>query len=290
MPYWPEHIDPARVGLSTADLLQLVNQPHHDADDIELLKAAGFTVIPASRADASVLPAAQRTPRHGVVVIDDTPGLRINPVLWQELKGAEDEAAEAAAALRKLGPHVPVPFWLVFLPPTPRAVLLADLDDGGEPSEILLLPEVDQIDQWADVDPQLVADAAASSLVLTMGSMTHPLTYKRGSRRRDLVARPLRTIREWLEAYPALVSEPLGGDWRDLSEWKQCAGPDAVPFWEVLDLPREFREPVIQETNTATCLDTTTGLVEAGWFTAHDLDEQVDRAALSFHGYRTRGA
>ncbi len=290
MPHWPEHIDPTRVGLSTADLLQLVNQPHHDADDMALLRAAGFAVIPASQADASTIPAAQRTPRHGVVVVDDSPGFRINPVLWQELKGAEDEAAEAAAALGKLGPHMPVPFWLAFLPPTPRAVLLADLDDGGEPGEILPLPDVDQIDQWADVDPHLVADAAASSLVLTMGSMTHPLTYKRGSRKRDLLARPLRTVSEWLATYPALVSEPLGGTWRDLSEWKQCAGPDTMPFWEVLDLPRRLSGAVIQETDTATCLATTTRLVEAGWFAAHGLDEQVDRAALSFHGYRTRAA
>jgi hypothetical protein len=129
MPFWPEHIDPRRAGLSTAELLQLVHQPHHDADDIALLETAGFTVVPASQADASDIPAKQRTPRHGVVVVNDAPGLRINPVLWQELKGAEDEAAEAAAALRKLGPHLPVPFWLAFLPPTPRAVLMADLTE-----------------------------------------------------------------------------------------------------------------------------------------------------------------
>jgi hypothetical protein len=289
MPFWPEHVDPRQVGLSTADLLQLVNQPHHDADDIALLETAGFIVIPASRADASGIPANQRTPQHGVVVVNDAPGFRINPVLWQELKGAEDEAAEAAAALKTLGPHVPVPFWVVFLPPTPRAVLMADLDDE-EPGEVLPLPEVDQIDQWADVDPELVAEAAASSLVLTMGSMTHPLTYRRGSRKRDLVARPLRTIREWLAAYPALVSKPLGGDWRDSSEWRQCMGPDAIPFWEVLDLPAELRDPVVGGTDTATCMNTTTRLVEIGWFAAHGLDEQVDRAALSFHGYRTPAA
>jgi hypothetical protein len=179
MPFWPQHIDPGRVGLSTADLLELVNQPHHDADDVALLETAGFTVIPASRADASGIPAEQRTPRHGVVVVDDAPGLRINPVVCQELKGAEDEAAEAAAALRRLGPHVPVPFWLAFLPPTPRAVLMADLDEE-EPGEVLPLPEANEIDQWAEVEPHLVAEAAASSLVLTMGSMTHPLTYQRG--------------------------------------------------------------------------------------------------------------
>jgi hypothetical protein len=136
----------------------------------------------------------------------------------------------------------------------------------------------------------LVAEAAASSLVLTMGSMTHPLTYRRGSRKRDLVARPLRTIREWLAAYPALVSKPLGGDWRDSSEWRQCMGPDAIPFWEVLDLPAELRGPVVGGTDTATCMNTTTRLVEIGWFAAHGLDEQVDRAALSFHGYRTPAA
>jgi hypothetical protein len=289
MPFWPEHIDPRRAGLSTAELLQLVHQPHHDADDSALLETAGFTVVPASQADASDIPAKQRTPRHGVVVVNDAPGLRINPVLWQELKGAEDEAAEAAAALRKLGPHLPVPFWLAFLPPTPRAVLMADLNDE-EPGEILPLPEVDQIDQWPDVDPELVAEAATSSLVLTMGSWTHPLTYRRGSRKRDLVARPLRTVHEWLAIYPALVSEPLGGDWRDPSEWQQCMGPDVIPFWEVLDLPAELSDPVPGETDTAVCMDTTTRLVGAGWFAAHGLDEHVDRAALSFHGYRTLAA
>jgi hypothetical protein len=61
MPFWPEHVDPRQVGLSTADLLQLVNQPHHDADDITLLETAGFIVIPASRADTSGIPANQRT-------------------------------------------------------------------------------------------------------------------------------------------------------------------------------------------------------------------------------------
>jgi hypothetical protein len=181
-----------------------------------------------------------------VVVVNDAPGLRINPVLWQELKGAEDEAAEAAAALKKLGPHVPVPFWLAFLPPTPRAVLMADLNDE-EPGEILPLPGVDQIDQWPDVDPELVAEAATSSLVLTMGSWTHPLTYRRGSRKRDLVARPLRTVREWLAIYPALVSEPLGGGWRDPSEWQQCMGPGVIPFWEVLDLPAELRDRCLEK-------------------------------------------
>jgi len=205
------------------------------------------------------------------------------------LRGADPAPADAAAALKKLGPHVQVPFWLAFLPPTPRAVLMADLDDE-EPGEVLPLPEVDQIDQWADVDPDLVAEAAASSLVLTMGSMTHPLTYRRGSRKRDLVARPLRPVREWLATYPALMAEPLGGDWRDPSEWQQCMGPDAIPFWEVLDLPAALRHPVTGETDTATCMTTTTRLVEVGWFAVHGLDEQVDRAALSFHGHRTRAA
>jgi hypothetical protein len=67
-------------------------------------------------------------------------------------------------------------------------------------------------------------------------------------------------------------------------------GPDALPFWEVLDLPPELRQPATGETDTAICMDTTTRLVEAGWFAAHGLDEQVDRAALSFHGHRTLAA
>jgi hypothetical protein len=158
------------------------------------------------------------------------------------------------------------------------------------PARSCRYPGVDQIDQWPDVDPELVAEAATSSLVLTMGSWTHPLTYRRGSRKRDLVARPLRTVREWLAIYPALVSEPLGGDWRDPSEWQQCMGPGVIPFWEVLDLPAELRDPVPGESDTAVCMDTATRLVEAGWFAAHGLDEHVDRAALSFHGYRTLAA
>jgi hypothetical protein len=64
-------------------------------------------------------------------------------------------------------------------------------------------------------------------------------------------------------------------------------GPDAIPFWEVLDLPAKLRDPVVGGTDTATCMNTATRLVEAGWFAAHGLDEQVDRAALSFHGHRT---
>ena len=71
MPFWPEHIDPQRAGLSTAELLQLVHQPHHDADDIALLETAGFNVVPASQTDASDIPAKKRTPRHGVVVVND---------------------------------------------------------------------------------------------------------------------------------------------------------------------------------------------------------------------------
>jgi hypothetical protein len=113
-----------------------------------------------------------------------------------------------------------------------------------EPGEVLPLPEVDQIDQWPDVDPDLVAEAATSSLVLTTGSWTHPLTYRRGSRKRDLVARPLRTVREWLVIHPALVSEPLGGDWRDPSEWQRCMGPKPNRGWRRSPArPRRLRSP-----------------------------------------------
>jgi hypothetical protein len=150
---WPDRVDPSRAGLTDAELLSLAYQDVLDANDVALLEATGLRVLTASEADLEGLTENERTLAEGTVISPEGSFLRINPVLWAEVAEARENDENRAAALKRFGPRVPLPFWLVFAEPTPRALLFAMPDELDE-DDFINFPDVDEVNEWADVSEE----------------------------------------------------------------------------------------------------------------------------------------
>ena len=281
MPLWPDWIDPARAGLNESEFLALASREILDGDDQELLRVAGVNVLTSEEAEELGIPSDERDLAHGVVILEHTSWIRINPVTWAGIQNARDEEERRSAEVKKLGPKAPIPFWLCFAEPTPEAVLLQVPEDAEE----LPLPDFDDVRGWNDVDEEVLLGAARCALVMTIPANVHGFRYIRGSVVRDLVARPLRALAEWVEAYPHLVITDLGG-LVDAEETAEMFGDGRVPFWEALQMPDGSVASASSET-IGDLISATQQLVRLGFFEQHGLDPVVDAYALSHFGVRS---
>jgi hypothetical protein len=244
----------------------------------------------SDEADAAAVPESERDLAHGVVIERHSGDvIRINPVLWAEVQDARDDEKRRGDALSDLGPNVPLPFWLVFASPMYEALLYAGPSSDGI-EELDDVPDVDDIHAWTEVDEDTLLDLARCVLIFTLPATLRPGRYMRGSLVRDLVARPLRPLRDWLEAYPHLVVESLGGNTAELpfdDDLGIFSGEERPPFWEVLVMPSHFEAPV--DLSPAGAPDVWEGANRLGeqWFVDNGLDCGVDRMALARYGSRT---
>src|SRR5205809_610766 len=76
------------------------------------------------------------------------------------------------------------------------------VDFGQDLMDALELPGLDDQAGWGAVDAEMLDMAAAAHLTVGPHPWLLPLTYMRGSLARDLVARPLRPLADWLAGYP----------------------------------------------------------------------------------------
>ncbi len=291
MPLWPDRVDPSRAGLTDAELLSLAYQDVLDANDVALLEATGLRVLTASEADLEGLTENERTLSEGTVVSPEGSFLRINPVLWAEVAEARENDENRAAALKRFGPRVPLPFWLVFAEPTPRALLFAVPDELDE-DDFINFPDVDEVNEWADVSEEMLAQLAKAVLITGLPAQLYAPTYIRGSNLRDLVERPLRPLSEWLAAYPHLVNPALGGkgETPEESELLEQLADGRVPFWEALVMPPGFEPPPNNQHGEPDTWEGARRLAELGFFETQRLDPDVDRYALARFGTRTPDA
>jgi hypothetical protein len=290
---WPDTVDPRRVGLSDAEFLALAHREILDANDQELLRLAGVVVLDDDEADAEGIPPEARTLEHGVVIIKVKEWLQINRTHWAEIAEARDEEQARATELLKLGPLTPVPFWLAFCEPVYGPNFLSDprqlaTADGRDISEVLIDPPgVDDVRAWADVSDEMLIELARCVLVATLPANGHPYIYIRGSRLRDLVGRPLRSLEEWREHYPHMVIDELGGRPFDLSESAaEWDFEDGLHFWQVLQVPDWFSVPEGDLETMGPRIEAVSQLVERDWFEPQGFDHIVDSFALARFGTR----
>jgi hypothetical protein len=175
------------------------------------------------------------------VVWDPSTGKHLVPSAWAHYRHVTLDQELEAGLLASLPEGTPVPFWLAMIRPVA-------VDFGQDLLDALELPGLDDQAAWGAVDAEMLDMAAAAHLTVGAHPWLLPLTYMRGSLARDLAARPLRPLAEWLAGYPHLLPAHLGGAevvGTELAHWNQQAqrGPTAVPFWEALQLPADISPP-----------------------------------------------
>lgn len=281
---WPDHVQPERAGLTEAELLRIAHAPVQDGDDLELLRVAGVEVLTVTEAEGLGIPEVERDLEHGVVIVDEESSfIQIDRVLWAGFQNAKDEERRRAAEIEKLGRSTPVPFWLAFAEPMPEAMLF----DVPEDAEELDVPQVDDVRGWSDVDADTLQMLAYNVLILTHPANLCPYRYMRGSRVHDLVERSIRPLTEWLADYPHMVIEQLGGKANlESMEVADITREDAVPFWDVLEMPANFTPPG-RTGKVGDTMEAAHQLLELDFFEQHGLDRIIDQCALARYGVRS---
>jgi hypothetical protein len=238
---WPDNIEPLRAGLTDEEFADLLDQERWTEDEAAMLRAAGMRVVTPEEARAGFIPPDQLRPSRGHVVWDPATGSHLVASAWAHYRHATLDQELEAGLLTSLPEGTPVPFWLAMIRPVA-------VDFGQDLLDALELPGLDDQAGWGAVDAEMLDMAAAAHLTVGPHPWLLPLTYMRGSLARDLVARPLRPLADWLAGYPHLLPAHLGGAevvGTELAHWNQQAqrGPTAVPFWEALQLPADISPP-----------------------------------------------
>jgi hypothetical protein len=235
---WPDNIEPLRAGLTDEEFADLLDQERWTEDEAAMLRAAGMRVVTPEEARAGFIPPDQLRPSRGQVVWDPATGSHLVASAWAHYRHATLDQELEAGLLTSLPEGTPVPFWLAMIRPVA-------VDFGQDLLDALELPGLDDQAGWGAVDAEMLDMAAAAHLTVGPHPWLLPLTYMRGSLARDLVARPLRPLADWLADYPHLLPAHLGGAevvGSELAHRNQQAqrGPTAVPFWEALQLPADI--------------------------------------------------
>jgi hypothetical protein len=175
------------------------------------------------------------------VVWDPSTGSHLVASAWAHYRHATLDQELEAGLLTSLPEGTPVPFWLAMIRPVA-------VDFGQDLLDALELPGLDDQAGWGAVDAEMLDMAAAAHLTVGPHPWLLPLIYMRGSLARDLVARPLRPLADWLSGYPHLLPAHLGGAevvGTELAHLNRQAqrGPTAIPFWEALQLPSDITSP-----------------------------------------------
>jgi hypothetical protein len=238
---WPGDVEPLRAGLTDDEFADLLDQERWTEGEVAVLRAAGMRVVTPEEARAAFIPPDHLRPSRGHVVWDPSTGRHLVPSAWAHYRHATLDQELEAGLLTSLPEGTPVPFWLAMIRPVA-------VDFGQELLDALELPGLDDQAAWGAVDAEMLDMAAAAHLTLGAHPWLLPLTYMRGSLARDLAARPLRPLAEWLAGYPHLLPAHLGGADVVGSElahqnWQARRGPTAVPFWRALLLPPDIAPP-----------------------------------------------